>query len=212
MRILGVDTSTEAASLALWDGGQVIWERQIGGQRTHSASLFGALSEALKVMRPERIAVGVGPGSFAGIRISIAAVLGLRCVLECEVVGLPSALGLGEIGGSFRVVGDARRGSWYYTKVAGGWCVDGPRLLEGEEAVSEVLKAEVGPVFSTDVVLEKQGATWGVERRLPSAAVLAELAANGRGVVQTGDLEPLYLREAHITLPPGAAIPRGVAL
>ena len=35
----------------------------------------------------------------------------------------------------------------------------------------------------------------------PSAAVLARLAAEGRSIVATGDLEPIYLREPHITIP-----------
>jgi hypothetical protein len=39
--------------------------------------------------------------------------------------------------------------------------------------------------------------------RLPSASLLAALAAAGTGIVQSADLEPLYLREAYITKPAG---------
>ena len=57
----------------------------------------------------ERIVVGTGPGSFAGIRSALAFAQGYALATNCEVLGLPSACALaGE--GRIAVVGDARQG------------------------------------------------------------------------------------------------------
>jgi len=59
--------------------------------------------------RPDRIVVGTGPGSFAGIRSALAFAQGYALGSGCEVLGLPSACALAD-GGRVAVVGDARRG------------------------------------------------------------------------------------------------------
>ena len=57
----------------------------------------------------ERIVVGTGPGSFAGIRSALAFAQGYALATKCEVLGLPSACALaGE--GHVAVIGDARQG------------------------------------------------------------------------------------------------------
>lgn len=197
MTVLAIDTSTDVASLALWQQGQVIWTRELSSKKTHSSALFPALEEVRDIAgKIDRIAVGLGPGSYAGVRIAMAAVLGLQIVWDCEVVGLPSVLGLGGVGESFRVIGDARRGSWYYSEVQNGVCVDGPRLLDSAAALSELLASGQSLLISTDELSSE----WKCVRRLPDAAILAQLAALDLGITQRGDLDPLYLREPHITL------------
>jgi len=59
--------------------------------------------------KPDRIVVGTGPGSFAGIRSALAFAQGYALGSKCEVLGLPSACALAD-GGKVAVVGDARRG------------------------------------------------------------------------------------------------------
>jgi len=59
--------------------------------------------------RPDRIVVGTGPGSFAGVRSALAFAQGYALGSGCEVLGLPSACALAD-GGKVAVVGDARRG------------------------------------------------------------------------------------------------------
>jgi len=196
MTVLAIDTSTDVASLALWQRGQIIWTRELSSKKTHSSALFPALEEVRDIAgKIDRIAVGLGPGSYAGVRIAIAAVLGLQIVWDCEVVGLPSVLGLGGVHDSFRVIGDARRGSWYYSEVLNGVCVDGPRLLDSAADLTETLASSQSLIVSTDEL----SSDWKSERRLPDARILAQLAALDLGIIQRDDLEPLYLREPHIT-------------
>lgn len=68
--------------------------------------------EALQLDGVERIVVGTGPGSFAGIRAALAFAQGYALGRNCEVLGLPSACALAG-DGKLAVVGDARRGKMW---------------------------------------------------------------------------------------------------
>lgn len=196
--ILAIDTSTDVASVALVQDLETIWEREIPSQKSHSSSLFPVLAEAKnRVTQLDCIAVGLGPGSYAGVRIAIAAALGLQMVLGCKLVGIPTVLALRPVGESFRVVGDARRGTWYYSQIKFGECIDGPRLVESDLDLQDLLSLDEGPLYSTDEVCSR----WQAKMALPRACVIGQLAFMERGVIQSGDLEPLYLREPHITQP-----------
>ena len=61
----------------------------------------------------ERIVVGTGPGSFAGIRAALAFAQGYAIASKCEVLGLESACALAIGEGPSAVVGDARRGMYW---------------------------------------------------------------------------------------------------
>ena len=76
--ILAIDTSTAACTVALFDGTGTCIARQdevIG--RGHSERLVPMIAEVVGSNRPTHILVGVGPGSFTGIRVGIAAAHGL---------------------------------------------------------------------------------------------------------------------------------------
>jgi len=89
--ILAFDTSSAACTAALFDGeGTCLARRdeQIG--RGHSERLVPMLAELLDGRRADRILVGVGPGSFTGIRVGIAAAHGLAIGWDAEVQGMSS--------------------------------------------------------------------------------------------------------------------------
>lgn len=69
----------------------------------------GDWTEGLDLEGVERIVVGTGPGSFAGIRSALAFAQGYALATKCEVLGLPSACALAG-DGRVAVVGDARQG------------------------------------------------------------------------------------------------------
>jgi len=78
-------------------------------ERSVSSGRNGAWTEDLDLADVERIVVGIGPGSFAGIRSALAFANGYALGTKCEVFGLPSPCALaGE--GKVAVVGDARQG------------------------------------------------------------------------------------------------------
>lgn len=79
MKILSVDTSATAASVALSEEGKLIGETFINTSLTHSQTLIPMVEQLLNNTKTEisdidAIAVNAGPGSFTGVRIGVAAV------------------------------------------------------------------------------------------------------------------------------------------
>ncbi len=198
MTILALDTSTTHGSVALLAEGELRLEETFTADRTTSSALFAVLERAVALApRVDQVAVGLGPGSYAGVRIAIAAALGLELGAGAQLVGLPSVAALGVDAAGWLAIGDARRETFYFTRVEDGVCVEGP-LLASESELRERLTAHATlPVFTSAALAAFPGARIA----LPSAARLARFAGAGRGITARGDLEPIYLREPHITLP-----------
>src|SRR5829696_5489793 len=95
MNILAIDTSSPHGSVALLVDGALIFEEEFTADRTTSASLFAVLTRAREhAPQVDQIAVGLGPGSYAGIRIAIAGAMGIGIVHGARLVGLPSVAAL----------------------------------------------------------------------------------------------------------------------
>jgi tRNA threonylcarbamoyl adenosine modification protein YeaZ len=89
--LLVIDTSTAACTTALFDeAGSCIASRDELIGRGHAERLVPMIEEMLAGRRATRILVGVGPGSFTGIRVGIAAAQGLAIGWGAEVAGLSS--------------------------------------------------------------------------------------------------------------------------
>lgn len=201
MTILALDTSTTHGSVALLIDGEVRLEERFTADRGHSALLFPILQSARALAAQiEVVAVGIGPGSYAGVRISIAAAMGFELGMGARLVGIPSVAGLAKDAQRYVAIGDARRATFYFTEVDDGVCIDGPRLLT-EAELREALEATALPIFCAAPV---PGFPEALEA-LPSAVRLARLAGKDRGIVARGELEPIYLREPHITQPKARA-------
>ncbi len=92
--ILAIDTSTAIASVALYDGavsGEVTWR----SGRGHSVELMAQVSALMRLRKvePEQlsaVAVAVGPGSYTGLRVGLAAGKGLCLALGIPMVGVGS--------------------------------------------------------------------------------------------------------------------------
>jgi tRNA threonylcarbamoyladenosine biosynthesis protein TsaB len=88
--ILAFDTSSAACTAALFDGGQCVARKDELIGRGHSERLVPMIAELLDGRAPSRILVGVGPGSFTGIRVAIAAAHGLAIGWGSELYGMSS--------------------------------------------------------------------------------------------------------------------------
>jgi len=89
--ILAFDTSSAACTAALFDSsGECIARKDEVIGRGHSERLVPMLDELLDGRRADRILVGVGPGSFTGIRVAIAAAHGLAIGWGAELAGMSS--------------------------------------------------------------------------------------------------------------------------
>ena len=89
--ILAFDTSTAACTAALFDGtGTCIASRDEIIGRGHAERLVPLIAELLDGRSARRVLVGVGPGSFTGIRVAIAAAHGLAIGWDAEIAGMSS--------------------------------------------------------------------------------------------------------------------------
>jgi len=121
MRVLALDTTTRAGSVAIVDEDCVLFERSGDPTQSHAERLPGDLLRALDASRLtwpaiDLFAVAAGPGSFTGLRIGIATIQGLAFVNRKRVAALSALLGLAHAarahlpeGGTVAAWMDARR-------------------------------------------------------------------------------------------------------
>ena len=89
--ILAFDTSSASCTAALFDGdGACVSRRDEMIGRGHAERLVPMIAELLDGRKPGQILVGVGPGSFTGIRVAIAAAHGLAIGWGAELHGMSS--------------------------------------------------------------------------------------------------------------------------
>lgn len=198
MKILALELSTARGSIAWLDEGGLVM-REWTNDRKNSGPFFVNLQSVReKFGPPEEIIVGLGPGSYAGIRIAISAAIGLQVTSKTRLIGYPSIGALECEADEYGVIGDARRQSFFFARVRAQELIEGPTLFTESELQAKRHKlGDNMPIFSSDnLTLFK-----GIELRYPSALVLARLALDTRRSFSLPPLEPIYLREPHITVP-----------
>jgi tRNA threonylcarbamoyladenosine biosynthesis protein TsaB len=122
MRILGIESSSLVASVAVVEDEVLTAEYTVNFKRTHSQTLLPMLDEIVKMVEldletVDAIAVSGGPGSFTGLRIGSATGKGLGLALKKPLVSVPTvdAMAYNLYGSAYRVcpVMDARRNQVY---------------------------------------------------------------------------------------------------
>lgn len=94
MVILSIDQSSPKSSVALVDGGKVICAKQWTESREKPQQLFPLLRDMLietSIDKVELLTVGLGPGSYSGMRMSLSAFNGLALPAKKQVYGVASA-------------------------------------------------------------------------------------------------------------------------
>jgi tRNA threonylcarbamoyladenosine biosynthesis protein TsaB len=215
MNILALDTSMGACSAAvLRDDGAArhLVVREALMARGHAEALMPMIAEVMAEAGLDFAALGliaatVGPGSFTGVRIAIAAARGLALVTPAKLYGTDSLTVMARLALSTGVVRqeplavavDARRGMLYlglYNEE--GRKLDGPLLLAPDDAATLLPSNLNSVVGSGAVLLAEAGARRGrilkaeLAELQPSAAALAEIALESGETVPM--LRPLYLR------------------
>lgn len=201
MRILALELSTGRGSVGFADRENVAFTREFANDRKHSGAFFEALEAAHESSgAADLIFVGLGPGSYAGVRIAISAAIGLQAAYGAQLVGIPSICATDVNDPEFCVIGDARRKSFFYSRIVNGECAEGPMLLD-EQALRDRLRDSDLPVYSAETLLQFPQARIAY----PSAVRLAHLGQRDGADKVGPPLEPIYLREPHITQPKHAA-------
>ncbi len=205
--VLVIETSTPVASVALVGEDGTVVSREFTSDRSHNAALFGPLRELLGGARVGLVLVGSGPGSYSGTRVGIAAAQGVAMAMECPAVAVPSILAVpgAENAGACLAIGDARRGSYWTSRMEKLRLVEAPALCDAG-GLSHALKdaRERGmPVFAFEDPARFGPGAGEIALEYPNAAGLwrAWLAAdeNTRAEWQASPPQPLYLKPPHIT-------------
>lgn len=218
MKLLAVETSTEACSAALYVDGD-IREKFALAPREHTRLILPMIDELMAdaQLRPQQLdamALSRGPGSFTGVRIAAGVVQGIAFGADLPVVPVSTLAAIAQdffnqyaINVSFTAM-DARMGEIF-------WGVyqkdrDGMARLLGEEAVtpaSEVIFPEIAgagvgsgwAVYYAELSRRLDALLLTTEaQKLPRAAAIAQLGADGYGrnrAVAVEQAMPVYLRD-----------------
>jgi len=224
MTILALEFSSPQRSVAVARAGQVPGEvietgagpppnRGAGAsfRGTSTTGAFNLIEAALREGKLEReqietLAVGLGPGSYTGVRVALAMAQGwqLACGIKLSGVSsmdlLAAQAQVERIFGRVNVVVDAQRTEFYlatYEISARGWNVIEPlRIVTAEEIRSRAVAREIitGPEVTR----------WFSDGRtiFPRAATLARLAVQQDRSVGGEALEPIYLRATNFVKAP----------
>ena len=213
MKILALENSSARGSVALLDHSQepIVFEHQ--SDRKHSGAFFQSLERLSDRFRDaDAIVVGLGPGSYAGIRIAISSAIGLSFGggtgsvpsqdfgrhggRPSRLIGYPSICAIES--DDYCVIGDARRESFFLARIRKNEIVEGIDLFSKAALSARLEKmAAAIPVYSSETLLQFPRAIV----RYPSALMLAKLIQSGVVHASRTPLEPIYLREPHITTP-----------
>lgn len=198
---LALEFSSRRRAVAVARDGQLLAEAWVlGGEATSAPGLIGeALSRAgLRPADVGRLVVGIGPGSYTGIRRAIATAQGWHLALGTPVAPVGSLEILARIvqepwGGEGWLATDAQRGEWACAETHEGGLRGPMRLLPKGELLAEIAAGR--RVVTPDEGLE--GA-----RVLHPTAALAALLGPSLETSHPGMLEAVYLREASFVKAP----------
>jgi tRNA threonylcarbamoyladenosine biosynthesis protein TsaB len=189
VKSLVIENSSSSGTVALGDGVGVIALREIANSGTLSVAVNDLL---LEYGAPDEIVVGLGPGSYTGIRVGVAMVIGLSTGLGCPTYGCPSVLAYGDA--TYHVVGDARRGSVFLASVDENRLIRPPELHSVDEFHLMLPQLRTRPIFAV-------GPVHGIAD-LPIVLPRADHLLMRRDWFQSS-LDPIYLKEPHITVAKG---------
>ena len=226
MRVLAIDTALSACSACIWQAGdpEPLARETIPMERGHAEALLPLVDRlASRVDRGfeslDRVAVTVGPGSYTGLRVGIAAARGIGLAADVPVIGVATLsaflapLMAGDRRGLFTAAVDAKHGQIYIQAVAvGGRTIIPPSLMGFRDAVRLLGSGPILVTGSAAPALAAEARAQGLEVIATEPALVPDIAWVARlGALADPDQalpKPLYLREPDAKPQDGARIAR----
>ncbi len=224
MKLLAYDTSSEVLSAALYDGPKKIAEIVSASFARHSSALVPALEKLLKdhgldLSQVDALAVGLGPGSFTGLRVGITTAKILSYACQLKLLGVSSleaiAWGARDFDGEIAVILDAKKEKLYagiYQVQKNKFkAVQKPSLIKLGALLKGVKRPRLfvgsGVRLYRDKIKEAKRCfiAENSENAIPKASCIAERALDLARMKKWSDpfhLEPLYLhpRDCNVTV------------
>ena len=220
MMILALEFSSPQRSVAVaqagTDGGQfTLGEAIESGVRSTNA--LGLVGEALRQAQIERaqiecLVIGLGPGSYNGIRLAIALAQGWQLARPVKLIGISTAECLAAqaqaegIFGQVQVVINAQRGEFYLA----GYDLSPEARREVEPLHLAGLPDVQARQQAARILIGPEVTNWFTGSRVlyPRAATLGQLARGRTDFVPGEELKPIYLRETQfVKTPPPRILP-----
>ena len=209
MTILALEFSSEQRSVAVAHGNSIFETIETGGRSAAAFAMIERVLAAAKIEREEiaTIAVGIGPGSYTGIRSAIAIAQGWQLARDVKLLGVSSVEAVAAQGqaeknfGSVNVVVDAQRGEIYSARF------DISKTAVREiEPLKIVSPNQVKPGDKT--VVGPEATKWFPSGKIifARAATIAKMAANRTVFISGERLEPIYLRKTEFVKSPSPRI------
>lgn len=216
--LLALDCAAGACSVALFDGRKPQAHEACRLSRGHAEVLMPMVDRVLKAAGRtagdiDAVAATVGPGSFTGLRIGLAAARGLALAVGARTVPVTTLEALAHAAGPsdtpVLAALDTKRGDLYAQWFdAGGVPVGAPAAMEADAALSLAPAQRVRLVGDSTGLLAERAAARGLDAAVvdgsdvPDARHVAALAVARLETDGPGELRPLYLRAPAVNLAP----------
>ena len=226
MRVLALDTSLGATSIAVveFPSGAVLATREERMDRGHAEALLPMVRDLMAGIEGgfasiSRIVTTVGPGSFTGLRVALAAARSFGLALKVPVVGVSTLTAYAApllAAGSRTVIAsavDARHGSVFFQSFwLDGKKAVGPVLMTAEAAADSLRGGRARIVGTGAAAVIGAAGAYGVDLELVDAAPAPDILWVARlGAAADpayAPARPLYLRSASAVPQAGARIAR----
>ena len=178
MKILGIESSSLVASIAIVEDDNMLAEYTVNFKKTHSQTLLPMLDEVMRMLGMElqeidAIAVSGGPGSFTGLRIGAATAKGLGFALQKPLIHVPTL--------------DATAYN----------------LFGSDALICPIMDARRNQVYNGLYYCDRDLKVICAQRAVDMHELILELNARGERVIFLGDGVPVYQKmiENEITIP-----------
>ena len=208
LRILGIETATRAASVAVISNGKILAESLRESPQSFSETLMPQVEEVIKISGAfenlDAVAVSIGPGSFTGLRIGLATAKALAYAWNIKIIGVPTLQALAYNFPSAKVLPmiDAQKNRAYCQLFEKNLPLSKLEVRPVDEMILEAGRLD-GEIFLCGDVLHKikiplppNVKLAPPHLRMPRASSVAICAEDLRKVDNVMNLEPLYIRRA----------------
>ena len=218
MIVLGIDSALDACSAALWQDGRTLARTVIPGARDQAERLVPIVLETMQNARLawsdlDRIAVTVGPGSFTGLRVGLAAARGFALAAKRPAVGITTLAALAhsvdELG-ALGVAIEAGRGEVYFQVFERRRPIGEPVSVALADAVAGLPRGAAVIGSGADALkalsANRPDLRYPANALHPDPVALAALGASAALPEDGRPPTPLYIHPPRIKLPGGASI------